>query len=57
MTMTTMTRKGALAAARAGGAAFRAGKDTDECPHRAGDVGEEFLAHHWLRGFRAAAEA
>lgn len=53
--MSTISRTGALDAARAGGNAYRAGKSVTDCPHKHGDPGEEFLAHYWLRGFRAAA--
>jgi hypothetical protein len=57
MTMSTkISRTAALDAARAGGQAFRDGKSPADCPHGAGDAGDRFLAHYWMRGFRAAAE-
>jgi ribosome modulation factor len=58
MTMPTkITRVGALEAARAGGEAYRAGTTRTECPYEPGDLGDEYMAHYWMRGFRKAAEA
>ena len=52
--MTEITRVGGLNAARAGGDAFRAGHGRQACPHTGSDLGDEFLAHYWMRGWRAA---
>ncbi|HEY1176521.1 MAG TPA: Rmf/CrpP family protein [Phytomonospora sp.] len=59
MTDEKMTRTGALRAAVAGGEAQRAGKPVTDCPHQATspDPAARFLAHHWVRGWTAAATA
>lgn len=54
---TKISRKGALEAARDGGQAFRDGKKINDCPFpSAGDVGDEFMAHQWRKGFLIAQE-
>lgn len=54
---TKISRLGGLRAAAAGGQAFRDGKTIKDCPHPVGgDVGDEFMAHYWVKGFNAAAE-
>lgn len=53
---TKISRRAALDANKAGGQAFRDGKDLADCPYAGADTAAAFLAHHWRKGYRLAAD-